>query len=278
MTLNVLFSVDPSAWPEWQPHLLEAFAVEDLNVTLTAEAARPEEIDYVIYAPSGSLQDFARFTRTKAVMSLWAGVESIVGNQSLTQPLTRMVDPGLTEGMVEWVVGHTLRHHLLIDTQLLHQDGNWRPVYPPLARDRSVTILGLGALGTPCAEALTQLNFSVAGWSRTPKNVPGIRCLSGDDGFADAIATAQILVLLLPSTPQTQNILGARALAGLPQGLGDLFKRRRRSAVAGHLRHRGGGPQRAGRGNPQRIALGFQRALQIVGIGGGQTFALGHVG
>ena len=63
---------------------------------------------------------------TKAVLNLWAGVEKIVGNPTLTQPLRRMVDPAMTDSMVEWVVAHTLRHHLGMDAHILGQDGIWR--------------------------------------------------------------------------------------------------------------------------------------------------------
>ena len=108
------------------------------------------------------------------MLSLWAGVERIVGNATLTQPLCRMVDTGLTEGMVEWVVGHTLRHHLGMDRHIVNPAHVWDPTCPPLARERPVAMLGMGALGTACARALTALNFPVTGWSRTAKDIPGI--------------------------------------------------------------------------------------------------------
>jgi glyoxylate/hydroxypyruvate reductase A len=176
--------------------------------------AAPETVDYVVYAPSSPLQDFTPYTRTKAVLSLWAGVERVVGNTTLTQPLCRMVDPGLTEGMVEWVVGHVLRHHLGIDRHIINPNHVWDPTCPPLARERPVTILGMGALGAAAAVALRALNFPVTGWSRSEK--PG--CLHGEAGLKSALATAQIVVLLLPRTPETENLLNADRLALLPKG------------------------------------------------------------
>jgi len=76
----------------------------------------------------------------------------------------------------------------------------------------------LGELGQACARALAALNFPVTGWSRTPRDVPGLRCVHGAEGLAAALAEAQILVLLLPDTPQTRNLLDAAALARLPRG------------------------------------------------------------
>jgi glyoxylate/hydroxypyruvate reductase A len=148
------------------------------------------------------------------VLSLWAGVERIVGNATLTQPLCRMVDPALTEGMVEWVVGHALRHHLGMDRHIANPRHIWDNSCPPLARERPVAMLGMGALGAACAQALRALNFPVTGWSRSPK--PG--SLHGEDGLAQALRSAQIVVTLLPKTPETENLLNAARLALLPRG------------------------------------------------------------
>jgi len=152
------------------------------------------------------------------VLNLWAGVENVVGNETLTVPLARMVDPGLTEGMVEWVTGHVLRHHLGIDANLAAQNGEWVKHVPPLARDRKVGILGLGELGRACGEALAFLKFDVAGWSRSPKSLPGIACHHGESGLRAVLGRSGILVLLLPLTADTENTLDAQAIASMPEG------------------------------------------------------------
>lgn len=218
MPVRVHFAAGASDWPAYEGPLRVAFREAGLDVDLRRDSPDPAAIDYLVYAPDGPLSDFSPFTGAKAVLSLWAGVEKIVGNPTLTQPLARLVDPGLTEGMVEWVTGHVLRHHLGIDAHLLHQDGIWRPVAPPLARDRHVTVLGLGALGAACASMLRDLRFQVTGWSRTPKSLDGIRCLHGDEGLAVALAQGEITVLLLPLTPATEGVMDTAALARLPRG------------------------------------------------------------
>ncbi len=216
---TILFAAKPDRWPGYEPTLRAALAevgVSDANLTIEAD---PADVDYIVYAPNSAVQDFAPYTRLKAVLSLWAGVEGIVGNRTLAVPLARMVDAGLTEGMVEWCVGHVLRHHLGMDAHVLGQDGVWRDgVVPPLARDRQVAVLGLGALGAAVATALVGLGFKVSGWSRSAKSVPGVEAEQGDDGLARVLAGAEIVVLLLPDTPATENVLDASRLALLPQG------------------------------------------------------------
>ena len=216
--LNVLFSARPAAWDEYEGPLKTAFERAGLQVNLARDHA-PEDVDYIVFAPTGPVSDFGPYTKTKAVMSLWAGVETVVDNPTLTQPLCRLVDHSLTNGMIEWVTGHTLRHHLGMDTHITKQDGIWRDdCYPPVAAQRPVTILGIGALGAACGQALHQLGFPVTGWSRAAKDIPNIRCLHGDDGLTQALTGAQIVILLLPQTPQTENMLNAESLALLARG------------------------------------------------------------
>ncbi|WP_170420692.1 2-hydroxyacid dehydrogenase [Ruegeria arenilitoris] len=217
MSVNVLFSARPALWPVYEPLLNTGLADAGIKATIATDLP-PDQVDYIVYAPNGGLLDFTPYTRAKAVLSLWAGVEKIASNDTLTVPLARMVDHGLTQGMTEWVVGHVLRYHLGMDRHITVQDGVWAPDPPPLATQRSVCVLGLGALGQAAAQALAALNFNVTGWSRSAKDVSGVTCLHGPDGLRVALSQAEILVLLLPETAATENTLNADTLALLPKG------------------------------------------------------------
>jgi len=216
---TILFADRAENRDNYAEPLRQAFAAEGLDVDLLFETDTPERVEYMIYSPNGPVQDFTPYTNLKAVLSLWAGVERIEGNDGIKVPLCRMVDAGLTEGMREWVTGHVLRHHLGMDAHILGQDGIWRgETVPPLARYRKVGILGLGALGGACAKALAGLNFDVAGWSRTPKALTGVACYDGDEGLRAVLQRAEILVLLLPDTAATRNILDSETLGLMPKG------------------------------------------------------------
>jgi glyoxylate/hydroxypyruvate reductase A len=216
---NILFAARDNRWQQYKDALPRAFDAVGLTGCNLSRDHAPADTDYIVYAPSeGGLKDFTPYTNTKAVLCLWAGVEDIVSNPTLTQPLTRMVDAGLSEGMVEWVTGQTLRHHLGLDAQIVNPDHKWQAIAPPLARNRTVAILGLGALGAACGAALAALNFTVTGWSRSQKTLPGITCHSGEEGLQDVLKTAEILVLLMPLTPATENLINAQTLAQLPKG------------------------------------------------------------
>lgn len=215
--INVEFAARAERWDTYEAPLKASFVKAGLTVDLRQNHA-PGTVDYIVYAPNSDLQDFTPYSRCKAVLNLWAGVEQITGNPTLTQPLCRMVDPGLSQGMIDWVTGHTLRHHLNLDHWIAKQDGDWDPQTPPIASERKVTILGLGELGTACAKALSGLGFQVTGWARRQKSVDGVTCLSGPDGLSAALQSAEIVILLLPDTAETTNLLNAETLAQLPKG------------------------------------------------------------
>ena len=217
--IRILFSAGPDDWPIYQTHLAQALDARGVAAAITLETDSPETIDFIVYSPASPLRDFAPFTGLRAVLSLWAGVERIAGNKTITAPLCRMVDSGITQGMVEWVTAQVLRHHLGLDQTILQQDGIWRNDHkPPLARNRHVGILGMGVLGQACARMLLHLNFQVAGWSRHAARVEGVTCLAGDDGLRELLARSEIVVGLLPHTQQTENLLDADRLAQMRRG------------------------------------------------------------
>lgn len=211
--VNVFYAGKSDEWPEYQSELNRAFSDVGLQVNLSNTANDPKSVDYIIYAPNGPLTDFTPFTNVKLVQNLWAGVEVPTANKTLLQPLARMVEPGLTLGMADYVMGHVLRHHLGTDHFANATAGEWHEeLIPPLAQDRTVGILGLGALGMFCAQKLVDFGFPTCGWSRTQKSDERVTCKSGDEGLKDVFAQSDILVLLLPNTPGTKNIINAQTI------------------------------------------------------------------
>ena len=134
MTANILFAARNDRWAEYEAPLRAALDAAGLDYVLATDLP-PETVDYIVYAPNSRLRDFTPFTRLRAVLNLWAGVEEVTGNATLNAPLARMVDHGLTRGMVEWVTGHVLRHHLGLDAHIHGLNGEWRRAVPPLAED-----------------------------------------------------------------------------------------------------------------------------------------------
>ena len=178
-----------------------------------------ERVDEIAYAcawrsPHGTL---AGFPNLKAIFSLGAGVDHLLGDPTLPAvPIVRIVDPDLTARMVEYVVLHVLLiHHRQRLYEAQQRQRLWRDHDQSAAGEVSVGVMGLGHLGSPAVQALRGLGFQVQGWSRTPKSVPGVACHSGANGLDPFLAASEILVVLLPHTPTTEGMINLALLRKL---------------------------------------------------------------
>lgn len=154
------------------------------------------------------------------VHSVWAGVERLVSDLASSElKIVRLVDPQLANTMAEAVLAWVLYLHRDIPAYARQQAQKiWQSREYVPARQRTIGILGLGALGEAAAQSLLQAGFSVCGWSKSAKSIEGVACFSGDDGLATMLAQTAILVCLLPLTPHTKGLINAQLLATLPQG------------------------------------------------------------
>ena len=219
MTTTVLFNAPKASWLGYKPYLTTLFKQAGLDIKLVQQTSDPLSIDYIIYAPNGPLQDFVPYKNVKLVQSLWAGVEVALRNKTLSQPLARMVDTGMSEGMADYVLGHVMRHHLGTAVIAEAHPGEWlNHLVPPLARNRTVGFLGIGALGMYCAHAVAKQGFQVLGWSRTLKSDNVVTCYASDNGLREVLANSDILVLLLPDTDATKNMINAQTIAQMKDG------------------------------------------------------------
>tara|TARA_B100000963_G_C22574488_1_gene647723 strand:- start:89 stop:1039 length:951 start_codon:yes stop_codon:yes gene_type:complete len=218
-------------------HELSRIGIKNFELVTESNNSK-NDVHFIIYSPTQKngkkvKWDFSSYKNLKAVLSLYAGIEDIVRNETLKCPLIKMIDNhGLTNSMIEWCLAHTLRLHLDIDKHILGQDGFWRhKIKPPISKERTVGILGLGALGKPVAVFLKKIGFKVFGWSRTKKKIDHIKCFNGSDGLKDVLRVSEILILLLPLTSETRFILNDESIKLLPKnsniinaGRGELIK------------------------------------------------------
>ncbi len=166
--------------------------------------------------PHGALADLPALD---AIFSLGAGVDHLLADTTLPPrvPVARVVDPDLTARMSEWVLLHVLGYHRQAERYRRQQaESRWADdPGQPAARAVRVGVMGLGVLGVDAAAKLALLGFDVAGWSRSPRDVPGIACFSGEGALEFFLGRTDILVVLLPLTPETTGLLDAGLFARL---------------------------------------------------------------
>jgi len=146
----------------------------------------------------------------EVIFSLGAGVDAILSDPTLPAgiPIVRVNDPDLTGRMTEYVVLHVLMHHRQQRRIEENQKNRVWDCFPThAAKDLAVGIMGLGVMGRDSAEKLRDIGFRVAGWSRTHKEIPGVESFAGESELDAFLARTDVLVSLLPATPDTDGII-----------------------------------------------------------------------
>ncbi len=176
----------------------------------------PADIGYLLaWKPRADL--LARLSGLKVIFSLGAGVDHILELDALPDvPIIRIVDPDLTARMSEYVVWQVL-HHLRQGPGYarLRAGRQWQELRHPTASEVTVGMMGVGTLGRDAASRLRSIGFTTIGWARTQKLVDGMDCYHGEEGLGQFLGRTDILVALLPLTPETRGILNAGLISRL---------------------------------------------------------------
>jgi glyoxylate/hydroxypyruvate reductase A len=180
----------------------------------------PAAIDYALVwqPPKGELK---RYPNLKAIFSVGAGIDHLASDPDLPAgiPVVRMVEPGLTAGMSEYVTLAVLNHHrFMLDYAAQRREKIWEEIPQIPAEARQVGVLGLGVLGRDALEKLKPFGFKLAGWSRSPKSITGVTCFHGSGGLEEFLAGTDILICLLPLTAETEGLLNRETFGKLPAG------------------------------------------------------------
>ena len=215
--MTLLYKSEATRGREWRRLLAEK--TPDLPFRMWPDVGDPADVRYL----AGWIIDATlvqSLPNLEIVFSTGAGVDQIdLKAIPPAIPIVRMVEPGIAASMVEYVVMSVLAlHRNLIDYIGLQRQKTWTQIPLQPASRRRIGVLGLGMLGEAAARKLADFGFPVAGWSRSPRDLPGIECYSGKSALGDFLARTDILVSLLPLTDETRGLLNADLFGALPAG------------------------------------------------------------
>ena len=202
--------------PERWKHRFDDVCGDRRVVLLPDAACDPADIHYAaVWKPAQG--EIAAFPNLRVIFNLGAGVDALMADSSLPKVLlVRVAVSDLTDRMTEYVVLHVLMHHRQEPYLRASQcEKRWQPKFQWPASAISVGIMGLGTLGSNAAEVLGRIGFQVSGWSRSARQIDGIQCFHGKTQLDAFLQQTNILVCLLPLTPDTRHILNRGLFAKL---------------------------------------------------------------
>ncbi|BBK33983.1 glyoxylate/hydroxypyruvate reductase A [Stella humosa] len=217
--ISVVYKSDPVRGREWAALLAQH--APDVDFRMWPDVGDTADVRYLVaWQPPADLA--TTFPKLEVLFSVAAGVDQLdLTSVPAHLPVVRMVDPNLIASMAEYVVMSVLMlHRDLLAYLEFQRAGKWNEMRVVPAARRRVGIMGLGSLGQAALERLKPFGFPLSGWSRTAKTIEGVECHAGAEGLATFLATTDILVCLVPLTPETRGILDARTFAALPAGAG----------------------------------------------------------
>ena len=192
-------------------------ALPGAQVSLWQDGDAPADYGIVWQPPQAF---FDQQPQLRAAFNIGAGVDALLRlTIAPSTLLVRLDDAGMGVQMAEYVCHALIRHYRQFAGYAAQQQASsWtqREILPRAAMP--VGIMGLGVLGQQVARAVAQFGFPVQGWSRSAKQIEGVQCYSGPQGFHDFLAASRVLVSVLPATPETRDLINRDTLSRLQKG------------------------------------------------------------
>lgn len=191
----------------------------DIGFHTADDACDPAAVRYIAaWTPPADLA--TRYPNLDLLFSTGAGVDQF--DLAALPPqvsLIRLVEQHLIDGMVDYVTGAVFAiHRDLFAYARAQREECWQERPVRQAAQRRIGILGAGELGRAVLAALRPFGFPLAAWSRSPRTIEGVTHYSGAGGLDAMVATTDILICLLPLTPDTTGILCRNLFDRLPMG------------------------------------------------------------
>ncbi|CDO34222.1 glyoxylate/hydroxypyruvate reductase A [Novosphingobium sp. KN65.2] len=215
--MSILYRSDAPRAAAWASYFAEH--ATDLDFRVWPDAGNLEEVEYLI-AWQAPAEFIAALPNLKVLFSSGAGIDHVDFSAIPEHiPIVRMVEPGIIDGMIEYVSLAVLAlHRDFFDYVSMQPTGTWDPLEVPPASSRTVGVMGLGVLGKAVLERLATFGFRLRGWNRSPRQIVGVESFAGTDQLQQFLVGCDILICLLPLTEATAGILDRKIFSSLPKG------------------------------------------------------------
>jgi glyoxylate/hydroxypyruvate reductase len=215
--MSVLYRSDAPRAAAWARYFAEH--APDLDFRVWPDAGDLNQVEYLI-AWQAPPEFLAALPRLKVLFSSGAGIDHIdVSAVPAHIPIVRMVEPGIIDGMVEYVSLAVLAlHRDYFDYVEAKAKRIWAQLEVPPACARSIGVMGMGVLGRAVLERLATYGFRLRGWNRSLREMAGVESFAGAEQLNAFLEGCDVLICLLPLTSATRGILDRNLFSALPSG------------------------------------------------------------
>jgi len=174
----------------------------------------------IAFVPHDFPQDlFKRMPKLEWIQVMAAGIELYIenANQFRNIPVCRIVGAH-GKYMVEYVFAYLL--HLSQDiTRVLRAqtERQWDPFLPEFIHQKTLGIMGLGAVGTLVAERANGMGMRVVSWDTVQRDTPFVHHQYKAYQMKEFLGEADYVLLALPETSQTTNLINRDAFKSMKQ-------------------------------------------------------------
>ena len=215
--ITIAFYSAAGSWDDWA-HRLAQYLPSIQFVDLMSDDALKADVALVWAPPPGRL---AALPYLRGVIMQGQGVDHMMADISVPRdiPLVRLVDPDMSAALSHWAILAALdfwRDGSYYRAQ--QREKIWAPKPQRPAQGGIVGVMGVGAIGSVIATRFAGLGFRVKGWARTRRQLDRVAVYIGMGELDKFLKDVQILVSVLPLTPQTRGIMNADLFNKLAPG------------------------------------------------------------
>ena len=206
---------------EMTQHYEALFSERLISVDKQLSVAYPE-VTILISEPSVTPEFLAHFPNLKLIFALSAGVNNmpfdyLKANQIMLTNSRGLHAEHMSEHALAMILAQTRQINLAVKNQLRHHWAYNEGVFTTV-HGKTLCVVGAGTIGHALARKAIAMGMQVTGVSRTDRQQENYQTMYPTDRLIEAVATADVVVLLLPLTPETYHLFDHQLFSAMKKG------------------------------------------------------------
>ncbi len=223
MSLNVLWRSGMAAKVAAEyKHLLSP------DISLVVETDKDKATEHYawmdVLVDGGPTEEAVNAKNLKHIVVPYVGISESLRQFVLARPHLKLYNSHFNDA---FVAQHAVALMLAVSNRITEanssmHEGNWKPhgeggFESMYLEDKTCLLLGYGAIGKEIERRVKGLGMNVTAYKRSPAANSTIK-IFGPDQLTEALSSADVIMISLPSTPETNNLLNQESFKHIKKG------------------------------------------------------------